>query len=39
MDEKSKKEKTAEIIWESWITDCTTDEELVYEDEGEGRED
>ncbi len=38
MDDKTKNEKTAEIIWESWITDCTTEEECVYE-EGEGKED
>ena len=28
----------AKIIWESWITDSTAEEEYVYE-EGEGEED
>tara|TARA_Y100000361_G_scaffold48442_1_gene42029 strand:+ start:182 stop:289 length:108 start_codon:yes stop_codon:yes gene_type:complete len=28
----------AKIIWESWITDSTAEEECVYED-GEGCED
>ena len=28
----------AKIIWESWITDSTAEEECVYE-EGEGEED
>ena len=41
MDEKNQSTKeTAKIIWESWITDSTTNEEPVYgDDEGEGRED
>ena len=29
----------AKIIWESWITDSTSEEEPVYEEEGEGKED
>ena len=29
----------AKIIWESWITDSTIEEEIVYEGEGEGEED
>ena len=38
MADKNDAEKTAKIIWESWITDCTNEEECVYE-EGEGKED
>ena len=35
--DKDPKEQ-AKIIWESWITDSTAEEECVY-DEGEGEED
>jgi len=37
--DKDPKEQ-AKIIWESWITDSTAEEECVYEEgEGEGEED
>ena len=36
MDKDTKEQ--AKIIWESWITDSTAEEECVYE-EGEGEED
>tara|TARA_R110002012_G_scaffold14786_1_gene60307 strand:- start:220 stop:330 length:111 start_codon:yes stop_codon:yes gene_type:complete len=29
----------AKIIWESWVTDSTIEEEYEYEYEGEGKED
>tara|TARA_Y100000816_G_C25690591_1_gene365378 strand:- start:448 stop:558 length:111 start_codon:yes stop_codon:yes gene_type:complete len=35
--DKDPKEQ-AKIIWESWITDSTVEEECVYE-EGDGEED
>tara|TARA_X000001382_G_scaffold26595_1_gene17078 strand:- start:294 stop:410 length:117 start_codon:yes stop_codon:yes gene_type:complete len=38
MDDKGSAEATAKLIWESWVTDCTSQEECVYE-EREGKED
>ena len=38
MDDKNNAEKTAKIMWESWITDSTDQEECVYEEE-DGKED
>ena len=38
MDNKDNPSTIAKLIWESWISDSTNEDECVYE-EGEGKED
>tara|TARA_R100001443_G_scaffold31110_1_gene45085 strand:+ start:1718 stop:1834 length:117 start_codon:yes stop_codon:yes gene_type:complete len=38
MSDKGSAEETAKLIWQSWVTDSTDQEECIYE-EGQGKED